>query len=157
MQFSPEIERAVVASANASGLPCALVRAIVEQESAGNTHATRFEPDFYERYEKGKTPNFRPGGSSIATEQVGRATSWGLLQIMGETARAVGFIGCFPELCTPAVGLKWACEYLRRLRDRYIAEGWEVVLRAYNGGPGNRHNAKNTYPAEVLSRVKGPL
>jgi hypothetical protein len=154
--ISPDIDSLIVATVGKYRLPPEIVRAMVVQESTDNTCAIRFEQGFYDRYLKGKTPNFRPEGCSWNTERVGRAVSWGLLQVMGETARCNGFRGWFPELCQPAVGLEWGCLYLSRLRDRFLAKGgWEVVVRAYNGGSGNAFNTANTYPAEVLARIPG--
>lgn len=136
--------------------PPELIRAMVLIESGGNPFAMRYEPIFYDRYLKGKPLSFVPTGCSKDTEAIGRATSWGLLQIMGETARCVGFRGWFGELLTPEVGLEWGCRYLARLRDRFFESGgWEVVCRAYNGGPGNAHNPANTYPAKVLAHLPG--
>lgn len=122
-------------AANAAGLPVRLVAAVVRTESGGNPCAMRYEPDFDKRYNRQKPTGFIPRGCSDATEEIGRATSWGLLQVMGETARFMGFQGWFPEMCTPAVGLYWGCNFLMRLRDRHLAAyGWPGVVAAYNAG-----------------------
>ncbi|WP_428562314.1 MAG: transglycosylase SLT domain-containing protein [Solidesulfovibrio sp. DCME] len=137
-------------------LPIDIVRPVVIQESTGNPFATRFEPAFYERYLKGKPVTFVPNGCSRETERIGRAMSWGLMQIMGETARFKGFRGWFGELLLPETGLFWGCRYLAGLRDKYFAQGgWPGVLRAYNGGPGNWDNPGNHYPDAVLSHIPG--
>ncbi|KAF5029904.1 Transglycosylase SLT domain protein [anaerobic digester metagenome] len=137
-------------------LPLVIVRGVVIQESTLNTFATRYEPGFYERYLKGKPLNYVPHGCSQETERVGRATSWGLMQVMGETARCNGFRGWFAELTVPAEGLAWGCIYMARLRDKYLARGgWPGVLRAYNGGPGNWDNPNNHYPDAVLAHIPG--
>lgn len=146
----------LTSAATAHDLPSGLIQALFMVESSGNSLAMRFEQIFYDRYIKGKPLSFVPPGCSKDTEAIGRATSWGLLQIMGETARSVGFRGWFGELLTPEVGLEWGCRYLARLRDRFLNNGgWEVVCRAYNGGPGNAHNPANTYPAKVLAHLPG--
>lgn len=147
----------IVAMAGSYQLPVVIVRAMVGHESAGGIAAAmRFEKDFYDRYLAGKTPDFRPDYSSWETERIGRATSWGLMQIMGETARCCGFRGWFPELCRPESGLEWGCRYLRRLADRYLADGgWPTVMRAYNGGPGNRHKLDSPYPGKILALIPG--
>ena len=45
---------------------------------------------------------------------------------------------------------------LRRLADKYLAEGgWPIVMRAYNGGPGNRANPANHYPDRILEHIPG--
>ncbi|MHC1792029.1 transglycosylase SLT domain-containing protein [Solidesulfovibrio sp.] len=151
-------DEVIVAMAGSYQLPVVIVQAMVAHESAGGIPcAVRFEPDFYEQYLKGKTPNFRPHPScSWETERIQRATSWGLMQVMGETARCVGFRGWFPELCQPAVGLEWGCRYLRRLADKYLTDGdWPTVMRAYNGGPGNRNKLDSPYPSKILEHIPG--
>lgn len=144
----------IEAAASAHGLPPRLVAAIVRVESGGNPWAHRYEREFDRRYNR-EPGGFIPRGCSGDTEEVGRAQSWGLMQIMGETARYLGFRGWFPELCSPEVGLRWGCDYLARLASRYSREPWEVICRAYNGGPGNRHNKSNTYPDKVLAACGG--
>src|ERR1700735_1296507 len=61
----------------------ALVCAIVEQESAWDPHAIRYEPAFRTRY-------VAPLGLA-PTEEVARSMSWGLMQVMGQVAREHGF------------------------------------------------------------------
>lgn len=137
-------------------LPVPVVLAMVIVESSGDPKARRFEPAFFSRYIFGKPLSYVPAGSDIYVEEVHRAVSWGLLQPMGETARCLGFRGLFPELLAPDVGLEWGCRYLRRLADKYLADGgWTIVCRAYNGGPGNRADANNHYPDRVLSHIPG--
>ncbi|GAB6035868.1 hypothetical protein JCM15519_04270 [Fundidesulfovibrio butyratiphilus] len=154
--IKPELDMVIVEKARKCGLTAAIVRAVVLQESTTNTYALRYEPGFFRRYLDGKPMNFVPRGCSVDTERVCRAISWGPMQIMGETARNIGFRGWFPELCVPEVGVEWGCAYLARLRDRFLATGgWEVVVRAYNGGPGHAYDVANNYPAEVLSHIPG--
>lgn len=137
------------------GLPPELVQAMVCQESTYQPYRNRFEQGFYDRYVLGKKLDFVPPLCLKITEALGRATSWGLLQIMGSTAREQGFRGWFPELCQPEIGLDWGCRYLADLRRRFGSEGWAVVVRAYNGGSGGRHNESNPYPGEVLEKLGG--
>ena len=66
------------------GLDPALVCALIEQESAWDAHAIRYEPGFRSRY---VAPLALP-----ATEEVARSISWGLMQVMGQVAREHGFI-----------------------------------------------------------------
>lgn len=145
--LTDEIRNLARLESSRCSLPLRLVTAIVQVESGGDPNATRFEPAFKRRYiDPLRLPE---------TEAVGRSTSWGLMQIMGETARTIGFRGDFHALLDPATGLKWGCMYLRRLYDRYHREPWEVIIRAYNGGPGNRHDKSNAYPAKVLAACGG--
>ena len=83
----------------------ALVCAIIEQESAWNPHAIRYEPGFRTRY-------VAPMGLP-PTEEIARSISWGLMQVMGQVAREHGFTGKFlSALCDPALGLDIGCAAL---------------------------------------------
>jgi soluble lytic murein transglycosylase-like protein len=75
------------AAALAHSLDPALVCAVVEQESAWNPWAIRYEPGFLARY---VAPLFTAGKIS-ATEAYARSFSWGLMQVMGQVAREHGF------------------------------------------------------------------
>ena len=80
----------------------ALVCAVVEQESAWDAHAIRYEPAFRTRYVAllGLPP----------TEEIARSISWGLMQVMGQVAREHGFTGQFlSALCEPAAGIAIGC------------------------------------------------
>lgn len=143
----PALVPMIEAAATQHGLPVRLVAAIVMVESAGKPNATRFEPEFQRRY-------IHPMCLSQG-ESRGRATSWGLMQIMGQTAYTIGFRGNFSDLLKPEIGLKWGCDFFSRLASRYPSEPWDVICRAYNGGPGNRHNLASTYPAKVLAAAGG--
>lgn len=122
--------------ATAAGLDPALVCAVCEKESSWRPSATRFEPAFLENYvEKLKLD---------PTESHGRATSWGLMQIMGEVAREEGYTGAFLNLLQPTIGLQAGIFHL----SRYLKEAngnVEKALLHWNGG-GNKE-----YPASVLA------
>jgi soluble lytic murein transglycosylase-like protein len=116
-----------------------LVCAVVEQESAWNPWAIRYEPAFRARYVAQL--------GLPATEEVARSTSWGLMQVMGQVARESGFNGKFlSELCEPATGIEIGCVVLTR--KLASAEGNVTkALLLWNGG------ANPGYPAEVLARA----
>jgi len=154
--INPDLDALITAKARKYGLPAVLVRAMVLHESVeGVPWAARFEKSFYDKYLAGRKPNFRPEGSSWETERIQRATSWGLMQIMGETARCNGFRGWHAELTVPDIGLEWGCIYLRRLVDKYPGSDWPTIMRAYNGGPGNRGDLGSPYPGLILARIPG--
>jgi len=114
-------------------LPTDLVKAIIMTESGGNTFAIRYEPAFAKRYVPAAAPTF---GASKATEQTARATSWGLMQVIGQTARELGCKEPFlSALCDPVTGIHYGCLLLAKLRDRhYEIHGWDGVISAYNQG-----------------------
>ncbi len=130
--------------AAAHDLDPALVCAVVEQESAWNPWALRYEPAFLSRY----VAPLYTAGKLTATEAYARSMSWGLMQVMGQVAREHGFDGdSLAELCDPAVGVDFGCRILaaRLVRARGDAN---AALLAWNGG------ANSNYPAEVLARTR---
>lgn len=123
-----------------------LLAAIVMVESGGRTFATRYEPGT-DRYLTALTKWARATGVTDSTERVGQMTSWGLCQVMGFTARELGFKGLFPELCQSELGLEFGCRYLKRQQARF-AEGPregvlgfdEAVVVSYNAGSPRRRD-----------------
>ena len=138
--FPPaEILEAAFDSASRYGLDAALVCAVVEQESAWDAAAIRYEPGFRVRY---VVPlNLSP------TEEVARSISWGLMQVMGQVAREHGFNDKFlSRLCIPTVGLEMGCCVLAAKIS--AAAGDKVRgLALWNGG------ANLSYPQEVLAKL----
>jgi soluble lytic murein transglycosylase-like protein len=127
------------ATADRYELDPALVCAVVEQESAWDAHAIRYEPGFRTRY-------VAPLGLP-PTEEIARSISWGLMQVMGQVAREHGFSGRFlSALCDPAAGLDIGCAVLASklsAADQNAARALEL----WNGG------ANADYAAQVLARM----
>ncbi len=135
----------------------ALVCAVIEQESAWDAHAIRYEPAFRARY-------VAPLGLP-PTEEVARSISWGLMQVMGQVAREHGFDGKFlSALCDPATGLDIGCAVLAAkmmIRSGSSSRGSsatersllnttndiERTLELWNGG------ANPDYAPQVLARM----
>jgi soluble lytic murein transglycosylase-like protein len=125
------------------GLDAALVCSVIEQESNWNPFAVRYEPAFYARY---IVPSIEVGHFGH-TEATCRATSWGLMQVMGQTARDSGFGGPFlSELCDPEVGIEIGCKYLSVLYSKTGNNMRDALLR-YNGG------SNEDYPDQVIARM----
>jgi soluble lytic murein transglycosylase-like protein len=124
------------------GLNDALVCAVIEQESSWNPAAKRYEPAFYTHY-------IRPLMMSMGLTQeeaTNRATSWGLMQIMGEVARELGYTDALPDLCDPATGIEWGCRKLAQCMVRANADAYRA-LQFWNGG-GNPN-----YAPQVIARM----
>ena len=85
-----ELEQIARNTAAAHSLNPALVCAVCETESSWNPKATRYEPAFQKRY-------IDPMNLS-AQEAQDRSTSWGLMQIMGQTAIEFGWKGPLQDL-----------------------------------------------------------
>lgn len=110
------------------GLDTVLVCAVCEQESSWNPSAVRFEPAFEARYIHPALP------SAPTTLELTKAMSFGLMQIMGETAIEFGWRGTFlTELCDPDLGVDFGCAKLRRCVDLHPNDE-NAALEAYNGG-----------------------
>lgn len=107
------------------GIDPALTTAFVMVESSGNPTATRYEPNFYKRY---ILPLKLP-----PPEGTKRATSWGLMQLMGQVAREKGFKGEFEELFEPATGLYWSLKHLKHFINKY-APNLDDAIASYNAG-----------------------
>lgn len=125
------------------GLDAALVCAVIEQESAWDPWAVRYEPQFYAHYIQ---PLLDASKIKTRTEATMRATSFGLGQVMGQVAREMGFEGRWlTQLCDPATGIDMCCKVLKHKLD--AASSVVGGLQMYNGG-GNP-----TYSSEVLARL----
>ena len=111
------------------GLDTALLAALVEHESSWNPWAIRYEPAFFARY----ILPLLQSETVRDTEARARAFSWGLMQIMGQTARELGFAGDLASLCDPDVGLTWGCKKLQQCMDAHVGD-LDAALLKYNGG-----------------------
>lgn len=117
-----------------------LICALVEQESNWNPYAMRYEPAFYSRY-------VQPQGGLGTTEMTSRATSWGLMQVMGQVARELGFSGPFlSALCDPEIGLEWGCRKFSIVMGK-TGNHVDAALQCYNGG------SNALYAQQVKSRI----
>jgi soluble lytic murein transglycosylase-like protein len=129
-------------AAAAQALDPALVCAVVEQESAWNPWAMRYEPAFFTKY---VAPLYTNNKVS-ATEAYARGFSWGLMQVMGQVAREAGFEALFlSALCDPEQGLAVGCKVLCKKLDAMAGDTTRALV-AWNGG-GN-----TLYAVQVLAR-----
>ena len=142
MLFDPKLLAQAQKSATAESLDLALVCAVIEQESAWNTWAMRYEPLFFAKYVAPLYTN----NKITASEAYARGFSWGLMQVMGQVARESGCDAPFLSiLCDPAQGLATGCKVLRRKFDSAEGDTTRALL-AWNGG------ANLAYPVQVLAR-----
>src|SRR3954469_7695509 len=120
----------------------ALVCAVVEQESAWNPWAMRYEPMFFAKY----VASLYTNNKLSASEAYARGFSWGLMQVMGQVARETGFDALFlSALCDPEQGLALGCKVLRKKLDAMAGDPQRGLL-AWNGGPNPPS------PTQVLAR-----
>jgi soluble lytic murein transglycosylase-like protein len=139
MPPTPDLIALARTAASDHTLDATLVCAVIEQESAWDAHAIRYEPGFRTRY-------VAPLGLP-PTEGIARSISWGLMQVMGQVAREHGFTGKFlSALCDPVAGLAIGCAVLAA-KIASAANDPARALQLWNGG------ANPNYAAEVLARV----
>jgi len=102
-----------------------LICAFCYQESRFEEKAKRYEPAFYKKYvEKFNIPQ---------EEKTWRATSWGLMQLMGQTAREIGYRGYRDDLVDPIINLYYCCKFFIKLLNRYKGSETDAIA-AYNQG-----------------------
>ena len=133
------------------------------QESGGNPWATRFEPEFQYLWDVAAGKPYRapgnvvsayapkgftaPHGVSADTEWIAQKTSFGAMQVMGGTARWMGFGGKFlSELCEPTQGAEYGARYLAFHLAKMEEE---AAVSAYNAGVPTANNYE-TYVVPVL-------
>jgi soluble lytic murein transglycosylase-like protein len=130
-------------AAAAHNLDPALVCAVIEQESSWNPWAMRYEPIFVAKYVAALYTN----NKITASEAYARGFSWGLMQVMGQTAREVGLTALhLSALCDPAVGLAVGCKILRKKLESASGDTHKALL-AWNGG------SNPDYADEVKARI----
>lgn len=128
--------------ATAHSLDQALVCAVCDHESRWDEWAVRFEPAFEKKYIAPMVPKLPP------TEDMTRSMSFGLMQIMGETAREFGLQSNYlTELCDPLVGLEYGCRKLARCMER-AKNNVRLALLYYNGG------SNEGYPDAVMGLME---
>src|SRR5260370_25956244 len=114
MTFPAQLLTLARKAAAAQALDPALVCAVVEQESAWNPWAIRYEPLFFSKY----VASLYTNNKIAATEAYARGFSWGLMQVMGQVAREASFDALFlSTLCDPEQGLAVGCKVLRKQFD----------------------------------------
>src|SRR5260370_12779373 len=114
MPFPVQLPLLARKAATSQSLDPGLVCAVVEQESAWNPWAIRYEPLFFAKY----VASLYTNNKVSASEAYARGFSWGLMQVMGQVARETGFDALFlSALCDPDQGLAVGCNVLRKRFD----------------------------------------
>src|SRR4030088_129046 len=130
-------------AAAAQSLDPALVCAVIEQESAWNPWAIRYEPLFFAKY----VASLYTNNKISASEAYARGFSWGLMQVMGQVARESGFDALFlSTLCDPEQGLAVGCKVLRKKIDAMAGDTTRGLL-AWS------MRSDTSYPSRVIARI----
>lgn len=109
------------------GVPVAWIKGIMMQESSGNPNAFRAEPRIND-------------------------ASYGLMQLLGRTARGLGWTGSDPrELYDPELNISLGVKYISQLR-RSWGDDLRRVYSAYNSGKPDNY-LTNPSVATNVNRV----
>ena len=134
-------------AARTAMVPVELVRAIVSVESDFDPWACRYEPDYK------WILDWPDCAGSMATELYHQRTSWGLMQIMGATARWLGYQEPWLSMLLDArVNLVWGCRYLREQLARN-AGAIPAAVAGYNAGTARRTPAGNFINQRYVDKV----
>jgi soluble lytic murein transglycosylase-like protein len=131
-----------------------LIEAIIMRESSGNPNVKdRYEPGFYKQYiVKMGLPE---------TEGRKRATSYGLMQIMYQSAIEDGYQGSPEVLRQIDVGINWGVRHLRKKIKFYGVQDINRAIAAYNAGSPRWKDGKFVNQGYVdgvngfLKKIKG--
>jgi soluble lytic murein transglycosylase-like protein len=155
--FRTEIERA----AKSHNVPSALIAAVIQEESRFDQWATRAEPLYYKnrkvRRAAMRWTRDHPGGPNQFTELADRSRSYGLMQIMGETAREQGFAQPFlAALYIPDNAIAHGATLMKKLLARYKNDTL-AAISAYNQGSARKRrgvfaNARYVYRVTIAWR-----
>lgn len=130
-----------------TGTPVALILATIEQESGGQPHVTRYEPDYQRAYIDGSAKNLRNAKACGLTPQEA-ATSYGLMQLMFPLAYGYG-ARSKESLFDPDQNIRFGAAHLGVLLKKH-SRGGEIdagviraVAGAFNGGGSTSGYARN--------------
>lgn len=137
--------------AESVGVPWDLAAAIVTAESAGNTYAMRFEPNWH--YWCAPQKYAQSNGISYNTEKQLQCFSFGLMQVMGSVARELGFDGPLVQLCEPSLGITYGCKKIKSCIDKYPV--LEEAVSSYNQGSPLRDRFGRLINYNYVDKVLG--
>lgn len=130
-----------------------LIAALIQVESSGNRFVWRYEA----KWKNFVDPLFFSKKNEITeeTERFGQSCSFGLMQIMGATARENSFQDQVLKLTEIYNGIFYGCSYLKDRSRKYKGDD---LISAYNCGTPykdvNGKYANQDYVDKVLTKIK---
>lgn len=116
--------------------------AIIQQESAWNPFAIRYELTYRYLYHP---ELFKI--NTLNTELIAQRTSWGLGQLMGAVARELGHLGYLSELLDPKTNIYYMCLLISRCMKTSSQQS--DIFAMYNGGEGALRLINGKYPNQT--------
>lgn len=126
-----------------------MVLAIMEVESSFNPKVLRYEKNF--KYFTTPENFAKKLGITVETEINCQKTSYGLMQLMGGTARELKFQGYLTDLLNPAVNIIWGTDFLQKLCRTYLRDPDRVA--AYNAGSVRKKPDGSYENQEYVSKI----
>ena len=132
-------------SARVYALPAPLIAAVIQEESHFDPWATRAEPKYYRNNivlrAASKWARAHRHTPTAFTELTDRSRSYGLMQVMGETARDQGFDAPFlAELYLPKNAIQHGALLLRKLLTRYRSDTLAAISASNAGSTTRSHS-----------------
>ena len=129
-----------------TGVPVALILATIEQESGGNPKATRYEPEYLDRYVRGNKKN-EMIAETCKLDYMQIATSYGLMQLMFPLAYGYG-ARSLEDVLDPDHNIRYGAAHLGTLIKNCRFPSTEMicirtVAGAYNGAGSGSGYARN--------------
>ncbi len=113
-----------------------LIAGIITVESNWHPKRARYERQYTYLYQTARFAKVH--GIPEETEVIFQKTSWGLMQVMGASAREgkEGYIEWLPDLCDPMRGVIWGCNHFQTRCSQYLDIKDQIA--AYNAGSVRR-------------------
>ena len=160
MKLPPEVLAPIVNRVSlAHQLRPDIVMCIILQESQCDPFAWRHEEAWYERNMSHQTRESLSGWTprqtelpSLYDEKLQRSCSFGLMQVLGDTARwcAKANYPFLTALCDPEIGVEVGC----RILSYYLGlhkDDYQKAVAAYNAGDPNS-SAGKAYAQKIFNR-----
>ena len=146
------VERVAVAC----GMNPDAIKGVVSVESSFDPYAARFEPSF--RWTDSIVQYARANGITQETEELLQKTSFGLMQIMGGTARSVlMYRGPLPQLFDPEFNLELGIKHFMKLKESFDGR-CDDAISAWNAGSVRKDEygkyMNQVYVDKVLNAIR---
>lgn len=134
--------------AKQTGVPAALILAVIGMESGGQPHVTRYEPAYQKRYVDSNRDALRKAAEcGLTSEQY--ATSYGLMQLMFQVAYGYG-ARSIADVLDPHNNIRYGAAHLGALKKRHCVGdingvGLRAIAGAYNGAGASSAYARGVY------------
>ncbi len=144
-----DLHRLLFSKCNGTNIDAVLLDAIIQVESSWKPKVMRFESKF--AYMCRPDEFAEKNGLTLATEIALQKFSYGLCQLMGGTARELGFEGFLPDLLSPDVNFEFMLKYWMKTCDQYTYTSDKIA--AYNAGSAHRLDNGQYFNQIYVDRV----